>query len=87
MAIAVFIYYWWDIYVLGLRFLAQPAVTSANEVLTQTSCRQRSAGSDSRAGLITQGRKGAKLHKHVQNRTPEQNMGRSHSQSQVVFVR
>ena len=36
MAVAVFIYYWWDIYVLGLRFLAQPAVTSANEVLTQT---------------------------------------------------
>ena len=33
MAIAVLIY-WWD--VLGLRFLTQPAVTSASEVLTQT---------------------------------------------------
>ena len=35
MAIAVLIY-WLDIYVLGLQFLAQPAVTSASEVLTQT---------------------------------------------------
>ena len=33
LGIAVLIY-WWD--VLGLRFLALPAVTSANEVLTQT---------------------------------------------------
>ena len=31
-------FFWWDIYVLGLRFLAPPAVTSASEVLTQT-CR------------------------------------------------
>ena len=35
MAIAVHIY-WWDIYVLGLRFLAPPAGTSASKVLTQT---------------------------------------------------
>ena len=35
VAIAVLVY-WWDIYVMGLRFLAQPAVTSASEVLSQT---------------------------------------------------
>ena len=35
MAVAVRVY-WWDVYVLGLRFLAPPAVTSASEVFTQT---------------------------------------------------
>ena len=64
-SIAVLIY-WWDIYVLGLRFLAQPAVTSASEVLTQTYRSSR---------LVQWLACWAMLHERVKYRTSVQNVG------------
>ena len=59
--------------VLGLRFLTHPAVTSASEVLTQT-CRCSGVVLWPACWALNPRSKRAKLHEHVQNRTPEQNV-------------
>ena len=69
LCIAVLVY-WWDIDVLGLLCLTQPAVTSASGVLTQT---YRSSGVVQWLACWAHNprSKRAKLHEHVQNRTPD----------------